>query len=72
MDIMKLCKKDIDKICAYCKHSSSEIDASNIICRKKGCVSKHDTCRSFCYDPTKRKPPLKPRVRQPIGDLSFE
>lgn len=72
MNIMKMCKKDIDKYCAYCENSSSEIDAQNVICRRKGAVSKTSTCRKFQYDPTKRKPPMKPRVRKPVGELSFE
>lgn len=51
-----LFRKDMDPRCAYCQHGS-ELDEDRVLCPKKGVVSPGDHCRSFRYDPLRRKPP---------------
>ena len=51
-----LFRKDIDPRCAYCQHGN-ELDEDRVLCPKKGVVSSSDHCRSFQYDPLRRKPP---------------
>lgn len=53
--------KNIDesKICAYCENSQPSVLPDEFICRKKGMVSATGKCRSFVYDPLKRR--VRPR-----------
>ena len=51
-----LYRKDIDPRCAYCQRGN-ELDEDRVFCPKKGVVSPSDHCRSFQYDPLRRKPP---------------
>lgn len=51
-----LFRKDMDPRCAYCQRGS-ELDEDRVLCPKKGVVSPGDHCRSFQYDPLRRKPP---------------
>ena len=51
-----LFRKDIDPRCAYCQHGN-ELDEDRVLFPKKGVVSPSDHCRSFQYDPLRRKPP---------------
>lgn len=51
-----LFRKDMDPRCAYCQRGS-ELDEDRVLCPKKGVVSPGDYCRSFQYDPLRRKPP---------------
>ena len=51
-----LFRKDMDPRCAYCQRGS-ELDEDRVLCPKKGVVSPGDHCRSFQYDPQRRKPP---------------
>lgn len=50
-----LFRKDIDKSCAYCIHST-KLDEESVLCIKKGVVSICKKCRNFAYDPCKRVP----------------
>ncbi len=54
-----LFRKDIEARCAYCSHAG-EADGENVLCSKRGLVSRDYSCRRFSYDPLKRTPP--PRV----------
>ena len=56
-----LFRKSIDPACAYCTHAYAGEDDS-IICTKKGIMQSWQRCRSFVYDPLKRRPeaPLPP------------
>ena len=51
-----LFRKDIDPRCASCPRGN-ELDEDRVLCPKKGVVSPSDHCRSFQYDPLRRKPP---------------
>lgn len=51
-----LFRKDIDPRCAYCQRGN-KLDEDRVLCPKKGVVSPSDHCRSFQYDPLRRKPP---------------
>lgn len=45
------------RFCACCAHA---VDCGEeMLCRKKGPVSKDGVCRAFRYDPLKRQPPRK-------------
>ncbi len=50
-----LFRKDIDRFCAYCAHAGCA-GKDQMICTRRGIVSPNDQCRSFSYDPLKRKP----------------
>ncbi len=51
-----LFRKDIDKYCAYCRHSGCAGEG-RMICAKHGIVAPESHCRAFSYDPLKRTPP---------------
>lgn len=51
-----LFRKNMPPRCAYCQRGS-ELDEARVLCPKKGIVSPGDHCRSFQYDPLRRKPP---------------
>ncbi len=71
MNISKLCRSDIEKICAYCEFSGSEIEKTKILCKKKGAVLKTSSCFRFKYNPLKRIPPKRATLKIPKGDLSL-
>ena len=64
-----LFRKDIHKLCVYCKHAA-RIDDNTLICRKKGIVNRWDYCRAFRYDPLKRVP--EPPAQMQLPDLGQE
>lgn len=64
MDISKLCRQDIEKICAYCEFSATSFKGDNILCKKYGAVEKTHTCKRFKYNPLKRKPPSRVQIRK--------
>lgn len=64
MDISKLCRNDEEKMCVYCAFSIDAIDENSVICRKKGMVFKTGSCRKYKYDPLKRRPPSRVRLRK--------
>ena len=48
------------RFCACCARA---VDCGEeMLCRRKGVVSKGDCCRAFRYDPLKRVPPRKASV----------
>lgn len=51
-------KKDIPPACEYCAKGSNAPDGKTVLCLKKGVMQKSSSCRSFKYDPLKRRPKL--------------
>ena len=50
-----LFRKKMEKMCAYCVHSTV-LDEKSVSCAKKGEKRSDDHCMSFRYDPCKRMP----------------
>lgn len=50
--------KRIDPQCTYCQRGAPMND-EQVLCPRKGVVSREDSCRHFRYDPLKRIP-LRP------------
>lgn len=50
-----LFRKQMEKQCAYCRHSTA-LNEEQIHCPKKGIKAPDDHCLFFSYDPTKRIP----------------
>lgn len=71
MNLSKICRKGTEKICAYCEYSSSEINETHILCKKKGAVLKTSTCFRYKYNPLKRIPPKRVRVKTPFSGLDL-
>ena len=56
------------KLCEYCLSARPTDDGELLLCRRHGVVERCDSCRSFKYDPLKRRPdPVKP-----LGEFSEE
>lgn len=66
---MSVFAKKIEPRCVYCARGT-ELNEDQVICRKKGVMSKASSCRAFRYDPLKRVPP-KPAMLD-LGGLSAE
>ncbi len=47
--------KNSERLCALCERASV-IDENDMLCRKRGVVSRNYHCRKFQYDPLKRIP----------------
>ena len=60
---------DIEPSCTYCQRGK-DIGLGEVACIKYGVVSAEDSCPSFRYEPTKRKPHSKPILN--LNDLSEE
>ncbi len=54
--------------CEYCKHGKLSSDGENILCIKKGVLSRDFSCKKFSYDPLKRIP----RELPPLPEFSPE
>ena len=63
-----LFKKSIEPRCAYCQRAKP-LEGDTFACPKKGVVHAAFSCRSFQYDPLKRKP-QKP-IRQTFQKEDF-
>lgn len=50
-----LFRKDIERCCQHCTHST-EVDEDSIRCSKKGLMDRYAKCWQFRYDPCKRIP----------------
>lgn len=72
MDISKLCRNDEAKICSYCSFASKLVDDTTIWCKKRGTVSKCHTCRKYKYDPLKRTPPARVKMRRRYSAEDFD
>ncbi|MBQ3085773.1 MAG: hypothetical protein IKM24_04455 [Clostridia bacterium] len=53
----KIFGADVEKNCACCEMGKLSPGGDMILCVKKGLRSPSSKCRSFRYDPLKRKPP---------------
>ena len=42
--------------CGYCRFASEVSGTEDMLCRKRGVVSKRFICKKFIYDPLKRSP----------------
>ncbi len=51
-----LFRKKIERSCSYCARGG-KVDDQTVLCKKKGFVDCHGSCRKFQYDPLKRIPP---------------
>ena len=51
-----LFSKTIQPSCAYCKRGKA-IEGNAVLCRKRGVMTRENSCRSYRYDPLKRIPP---------------
>ena len=47
---------DYIPVCELCAYSAPISDTDELICSKRGVVSKDGKCRKFIYDPLKRVP----------------
>ena len=50
-----LFRKEIEKSCSYCAHSTM-LEEGQYLCARKGIRSEEDKCLRFRYDPCKRIP----------------
>ena len=53
----KIFGADIEKCCVCCEFGRMSPEGDMILCNKKGLRAPDSKCRSFRYDPFKRKPP---------------
>ncbi|MFI3226182.1 MAG: hypothetical protein R3Y09_02120 [Clostridia bacterium] len=72
MNISKLCRNDEEKLCVYCTFSSDVLDNNNVLCKKRGMVAKNHTCRKYKYDPLKRTPPARVKMRKAFKTEDFD
>lgn len=72
MDISKLCRSDIDKLCAYCINSSDSIDEKLVLCKISGMVDKTHSCKKFKYSPLKRTPPKRVQMKRNFKAEDFD
>ena len=56
--------KDTAKYCAFCEHSSDLKTNDEMVCVHKGVVTRTSTCKKFKYDPLKREPMAKPKLKE--------
>lgn len=63
MNLSKLCRKDIEKYCAFCKHSNGTIDEQQLVCRYYGLVERTGLCKKYQYSPLKRTPPKRVKIK---------
>ncbi len=57
-----LFRKNVEPSCSYCNHAS-DIGNGNVMCIKRGVVSRDASCSRFSYDPFKRRPPEPIRLK---------
>jgi len=51
-----LFNKKIEPRCEYCRHGTNLDSDGHVICLKHGVSDSSDSCRSFVYDPLRRRP----------------
>lgn len=59
-----LFRKNIRRSCSYCCHGT-KLNDGDILCKRRGLVTRDSACRRFKYDPCKRVPP-----KQKASDFS--
>jgi len=62
-----LFNRNIEPSCTYCRFSLG-LGNDEFVCSKRGIVAGGDSCSSFRYEPTKREPEPKPRIKIPELD----
>lgn len=72
MNLSKLCRNDEEKFCVFCTFSSDINDQKNVLCHKKGTVTKTNTCRKYKYDPLKRTPPARVKMKKVLKKEDLE
>ena len=72
MDISKLCRNDVEKLCLYCAHSSSELNNQTVLCIKYGAVNKSHICKKYKYNPLKRLPPKRVKLKTNFKPGDFD
>ena len=62
--------RDLPCVCEFCEHAAIINDDENVLCERRGIVSREYKCRKFVYDPLKRFPkPLPPLPKLSEDDL---
>ena len=51
-----LLNKKLPRFCEYCAFGTASTYNNEVFCKKKGIVSKKDSCFKYKYDPLKRIP----------------
>lgn len=54
----KFFNNNIEKKCEYCKKGQLSKNGENVLCKRKGVVSKEYSCIFFEYDPIMRRPKI--------------
>ncbi|MFI3115396.1 MAG: hypothetical protein R3Y12_04555 [Clostridia bacterium] len=67
MDITKLCRNDEEKLCVYCTFSIEATEPDRVLCKKRGMMYKTDFCKKYKYNPTKRKPPARVKMKRAVN-----
>lgn len=57
-----LFNKKIEPCCSYCRHGTKLCD-TDVACLRRGVVGAGESCGKFTYDPLKRTPPAKARLK---------
>lgn len=63
--------KGIEARCAYCE-KSEKIDDTEVLCSKYGPVDCTFKCRHYKYDPLKRVPPRRARLKRVFTQADFD
>ncbi len=63
-------KKKYPAVCESCLHGRLSPDEKTVLCVKKGIVEPDGKCRSYSYDPLKRKP-KKPLIIERADPSDF-
>lgn len=58
----RMFSNDIPPACEYCEHGRRAADHIMILCKKRGPVSPHYSCRRFLYSPLRRVPKRRPKL----------
>ena len=64
--------RQIEPACSYCRFGSPSPEGRSVLCTKRGVVAPYFSCRSYGYDPLKRRPSPQralPRYNQSDFDL---
>jgi hypothetical protein len=56
-----LFREDIEPKCEYCRYGSS-LGYDEVVCVKRGVFLATAHCAKFKYDPTKRRPEMRPKL----------
>ena len=67
----KLFGKNIEPACEYCELGQTAQDNRMVLCKYKGVVPLHFSCRKFIYTPLKRIP-KRPIILQKFSSEDFE